>query len=383
MEECNEKTIREAPASPFVDIACSFTSPSKKTQRQPRRMSFMSTKKKKRPVVHIPCAQPSVQEEEGGSQEESEEDGAIPESSSSEGSEESEEEVDIPLAQLADKEEWASSDDEEEETPENHSQVEPENQYNEDPTLDLDAESEEEEEPSPFLLAEEVIEGTEEIRETKDDDGGEDAREESEGEESANTEDDDSPSNAVMDAYAKMLEDPKNEFGMDAYTKEDKLQLELIKELRKIKAPLRAFDSFMKFCRKASDINFDYSQAPMQRTAFMKNLMEKAKTKPLVGKEKTMVLPGSGATIKMVYHSAPAMIASLLSDPELNQDESLLFRNRDPFSPPLTAKWIWQTSTPVPVTGRHGKTSSRILRRKSCFHGLVRWIRLPLMRLAN
>ena len=140
----------------------------------------------------------------------------------------------------------------------------------------------------------------------------------------------------------------------------------------------------MKFCRKASDMKFDYSQAPMQRTAFMKNLMEKAKTKPLVGKEKTMVLPGSGATIKMVYHSAPAMIASLLSDPELNQDENLLFRNRDPFSPPpLTAKWIWQTSTPVPVTGRHGKTSSKIQRRKSCSHGLVRWIRLPLMRLAN
>ena len=66
----------------------------------------------------------------------------------------------------------------------------------------------------------------------------------------------------------------------------------------------------------------------------MLRLMVLAKTKPLMAKEKSLVLPGSGATIKMVVHSAPAMFASLLSDPHLNQDENMLFRNNDPLAPP-------------------------------------------------
>ena len=66
----------------------------------------------------------------------------------------------------------------------------------------------------------------------------------------------------------------------------------------------------------------------------MKKLMETTKTKPLIAREKSLVLPGLGDTVKIIYHSAPAMIASLLSDANLMKDENLLFHNKDPFSPP-------------------------------------------------
>ena len=35
-------------------------------------------------------------------------------------------------------------------------------------------------------------------------------------------------------------------------------------ELQKTKAPLNAFASFMKFLRKAAEIQFDYNGVPMQ-----------------------------------------------------------------------------------------------------------------------
>ena len=62
--------------------------------------------------------------------------------------------------------------------------------------------------------------------------------------------------------------------------------------------------------------------------------METTKTKPLIAREKSLVLPGLGDTVKIIYHSAPAMIASLLSDANLMKNENLLFHNKDPFSPP-------------------------------------------------
>jgi len=50
-------------------------------------------------------------------------------------------------------------------------------------------------------------------------------------------------------------------------------------------------------------------------------------------KRKSLALPSSAATVKIILHDAMASFESLLTDPRI-KDEDYLFFDNDPFAPP-------------------------------------------------
>jgi hypothetical protein len=142
---------------------------------------------------------------------------------------------------------------------------------------------------------------------------------------------------SVSDLYEKLFKLRSNPLGLERFSREEKVQIELLQLLRDLNCPLKAFTLVLNWAAKsnASGHMFQEGCQPT-REKVVKNLNERYSMNGLIPKEKLLYLPYSQRTVSIVFFDASEVFASLLSCPTLNQDENFLFDDaKDPFVAPL------------------------------------------------
>ncbi len=138
---------------------------------------------------------------------------------------------------------------------------------------------------------------------------------------------------------AKTMKDTYN----GVYTTPDKLNIELLKLLRDIKAPLYAFDKIMTLFSDAANNGHTVTPDFPKRATVMKTLFKRFGLNSLQPTVKTIPspeTPKAGVPPKrytIVLHEFIAMLYSLLNHPSVMNDKTMLFPNPDdPLAEPLS-----------------------------------------------
>jgi hypothetical protein len=111
----------------------------------------------------------------------------------------------------------------------------------------------------------------------------------------------------------------------------EKESIKLMHLLRRKGASLDTYDAVMKWHLETSGNR--NPQAFISRHTIMKMLGERYNIPRTYLKERTIVLPSSGAKVNLIYHDARDIVVSLLTDPRFSDDDFLHFNN-DPLAPP-------------------------------------------------
>ncbi len=139
-----------------------------------------------------------------------------------------------------------------------------------------------------------------------------------------------------------------NPLGLDRFSGEEKVHIELLHLLKELKAPLKAFSGILNWAAKANGQGhiFHPDCQPSCRRV-VHNLYCRYNMKGLIPKEKLFYLPYSRRTVPMIYFDAREVFASLLSCPLLNRDKNYLFDSleKDPFIGPPKSSIIGDINT--------------------------------------
>jgi hypothetical protein len=167
---------------------------------------------------------------------------------------------------------------------------------------------------------------------------------------------------SVFDSYEKLLKLRSNPLGLERFSREERVQIELLQLLRDLKAPLKAFSVVLNWAAKsnASGHVFKEGYQPC-REKVMRNLFEGYNMNGLIPKEKQLYLPNSQRTVSVVYLDASEVFTSLLSCPTLNTDECffLMMQKIHLWHPRADCPML-VISTQVVVTERRTKLWLRI-----------------------
>ena len=140
----------------------------------------------------------------------------------------------------------------------------------------------------------------------------------------------------LLSVYDEVHSHRNNPMGLSLFSIEEKVQVELLSLLKKMRAPLSAFSDILKWAANSNESGhiFLQGQQPSREKA-MRFLMKRFNMENLTPKHKSLYLPYSKQTVKMVYYDAHQVFASLLSCPSLNRDEHYLFSEfSSPFEVP-------------------------------------------------
>jgi hypothetical protein len=146
-----------------------------------------------------------------------------------------------------------------------------------------------------------------------------------------------------------------NPLGLERFSREEKVQIELLQLLKDLKVPLKAFSLTLNWAAKSNERGhfFKVGCQPSHEKV-IKNLYQMYNMNGLIPKKKQLYLPYSKRTVSMVYFNASAVFASLLSCSALIQDESFLFMTGRIRLLSLPNLMMLATSLPAVVTGlRH------------------------------
>ena len=151
-------------------------------------------------------------------------------------------------------------------------------------------------------------------------------------------EDKETPDGIILDLYEEMQELRSNPLGLDRFSGEEKVHIELLHLLKELKAPLKAFSGILNWAAKAnSQGHIFHPDCQPSRRRVIHTLYCRYNMKGLIPKEKLFYLPYSRRLVSMIYYfNAREVFASLLSCPLLNHDENYLFDSpeKDPFIAP-------------------------------------------------
>jgi hypothetical protein len=141
---------------------------------------------------------------------------------------------------------------------------------------------------------------------------------------------------SVFDLYEKLFMLRSNPLGLERFSREEKVQIELLQLLRNLNCPLKAFTLVLNWAAKSNASGHVFQEGCQPtREKVMRNLNERYNMNGLIPKEKLLYLPYSQRTVSMVFFDASEVFASLLSCPTLNQDKNYLFDDaKDPFVAP-------------------------------------------------
>ena len=173
-------------------------------------------------------------------------------------------------------------------------------------------------------------------------------------------EDKEIPDGIILDLYEEMQELRSNPLGLDRFSVEEKVHIELLHLLKELNAPLKAFSGILNWAAKANSQGHIFNpECQPSRRRVIHTLYCRYNMKGLVPKEKLFYLPYSRRIVLMIYFDAREVFASLLSSPLLNHDEDYLFDSpeKDPFiAPPhIVNHQSSVTSTQAGATERHTK----------------------------
>jgi hypothetical protein len=155
------------------------------------------------------------------------------------------------------------------------------------------------------------------------------------------------PDLSVLDLYLKLFQLRANPLGLARFSREEKVQIELLQLLRDLKCPLKAFTLVLKWAAKSNGSGHTFREGCQPtREKVITNLYERYNMNGLTPKEKKLYLPYTQRTVSMIFFDASEVFASLLSCPTLNQDENYFFDcAKDPFVAPQTTSDVGDIHT--------------------------------------
>ena len=143
------------------------------------------------------------------------------------------------------------------------------------------------------------------------------------------------PDTSVLQLNLELQKLQSDEFGLDRYSLEDKMQLELLHILKSHRLPLNTFAPTLAFAIKLNTLGVSLEHAPRTRKTIIAKLFKHYNMEALAPQEKPCTLPISRKTVMVVFFNAHAVFASLLSCPFLNQDHKYMFPDpHNIFAPP-------------------------------------------------
>ncbi len=141
------------------------------------------------------------------------------------------------------------------------------------------------------------------------------------------------PDTGVFEFYEELLSLQSNPLGLEHFSREEKLHIQLLDVLKEIKAPLTAFSLILNWAASSNDCGYHFKAGC--RENLMQNLFTRYNMKGLKPKGKHLYLPYSKRLVSMVYFDASQVFASLLLCPTLYTDKNFMFHGaRDPFAEP-------------------------------------------------
>ena len=88
-----------------------------------------------------------------------------------------------------------------------------------------------------------------------------------------NGEDEDVPDGIILELYQEMQDLRSNRHGLDRFSREEKVHIELLHLLKELKAPLKGFSSILKWAGKANEVGHIFRpQCQPSRTRVIHNL---------------------------------------------------------------------------------------------------------------
>jgi hypothetical protein len=120
--------------------------------------------------------------------------------------------------------------------------------------------------------------------------------------------------------------------------RKERQAIRLMDHLRKTKASLDTYEAIMEWhLKETGELRRHESMGKtycfLSRKTLFKKLRERYNMTDKYSLVKKMVLPSSKARVNVVYNDAQAVLQSLLTDPNI-RDEDYMFFNEDPFAPP-------------------------------------------------
>ena len=158
----------------------------------------------------------------------------------------------------------------------------------------------------------------------------------------------DAPDRCVLELYKEMQESRANPLGLDRFSVEEKVHIELLHILKSLNAPLKAFSHILNWAAKANNSGHIFKEdCQPSREKVVQNLYCRYNMKGLKPKEKLLYLPYSQRVVSMIYFDAREVFASLLACPVLNRDENFMFDSpaKDPFVEPTKSSHIGDINT--------------------------------------
>ena len=124
---------------------------------------------------------------------------------------------------------------------------------------------------------------------------------------------------SVFELYEKLFKLRSNPLGLERFSLEEKVQIELLQLLRDLKAPLKAFTLVLNWAAKSNASGHIFKEGCQpSREKVMRNLYDRYNMNGLIPKEKQLYLPYTQRMVSVVYFDASEVFASLLSCPTLN-----------------------------------------------------------------
>ena len=139
-----------------------------------------------------------------------------------------------------------------------------------------------------------------------------------------------------------------NPLGLARFSREERVQIELLQLLRDLNCPLKAFTLVLKWAAKSNGSGHTFREGfQPTREKVITNLYERYNMNGLIPKEKKLYLPYTQRTVSLIFFDASEVFASLLSCPTLNQDRYYFFdKAKDPpFVAPQTSSHVGDIHT--------------------------------------
>jgi len=125
-----------------------------------------------------------------------------------------------------------------------------------------------------------------------------------------------------------------NELPLNKFSIQEKVQVDLLRTLKQLKAPLKTFQEILNWSERAKHAGYRFTEGKPTRKSLLAKLQAMTHLKDLQPQTKKLQLPHSKQTVEIVYFNAKAVMTSLLSCTQLNKDENYLFNGESPLTPP-------------------------------------------------
>lgn len=151
------------------------------------------------------------------------------------------------------------------------------------------------------------------------------------------------PDTSILDAFVVHSESLNDGLSLSLFSVEEKVQVDLLQTLKRLRAPMIAYDEIMKWASRSCSQGHVFRDVPISsRKTVIDKLKVRVDCDSLKPHVKELYLPYSKCFVEVVYFSAHSIFGSFLSCPDLNQDQHYIFNddndpNCNPFAKPKTA----------------------------------------------